>query len=67
MIFYALNPQIKYDVLVPSGGSSGIFGWFVGADKYDTVTLTGGLLLMTFTDLIFMVVGFYSMPSKRYR
>lgn len=67
MIYYALNPDIQYEVLVPNGSSGGIFGWFAGADKYDTVTLTGGLLLMTFTDLIFMVVGFYSMPSKRYR
>tara|TARA_Y100001972_G_C7577729_1_gene289822 strand:+ start:280 stop:711 length:432 start_codon:yes stop_codon:yes gene_type:complete len=67
MIYYALNPDIKYDVLVPNGASNGIFGWFVGADTFDTVTLTGGLLLMTFTDLIFMVVGFYSIPSKRYR
>ena len=67
MIYYALNPNIQYEVLVPNGSSGGIFGWFAGADKYDTVTLTGGLLLMTFTDLIFMVVGFYSMPSKRYR
>jgi hypothetical protein len=67
MIYYALNPGIQYDVLVPNGSSNGIFGWFVGADTFDTVTLTGGLLLMTFTDLIFMVVGFYSIPSKRYK
>jgi hypothetical protein len=66
LIFYALNPEIQYDVLVPNGEKNGFFGWFVGSDKYDKVTLTGGLLLMTFTDLIFMVVGFYSIPSKKY-
>jgi len=67
LLYYATHPDIKYDVLVPNGDKHGFFGWFVGSDKYDKVTLTGGLLLMTFTDLIFMVVGFYSMPSKRYR
>jgi hypothetical protein len=66
LIFYAMNPNIQYDVLVPNGESHGMFGWFFGADKYEKVTLTGGLLLMTFTDLIFMVVGFYSIPSKKY-
>lgn len=66
LIYYAMNPNIKYDVLVPNGESGGFFSWFIGADKYDKVTLTGGLLLMTFTDLMFMVVGFYSIPSKKY-
>lgn len=66
MIYYALNPGIQYDVLVPNG-SGGIFSWFIGSDTFETITLTGGLLLMTFTDLIFMVVGFYSIPSKRYK
>ena len=67
LLYYAMHPEIKYDVLVPNGDKNGFFGWFVGADKYDKVQLTGGLLLMTFTDLIFMVVGFYSIPSKKYR
>ena len=34
MIYYALNPDIQYEVLVPNGSSGGIFGWFAGADKY---------------------------------
>jgi hypothetical protein len=65
MVYYALNPDIKYEILVPTGESWGIFGWFAGEPKFEKFTLTGGLLLMTFTDLIFMVVGFYSIPSKR--
>lgn len=63
MIYYAMNNHIEYEVLVPKEG--GFFGWIFGADSYKTYTLTGGLLLMSFVDLIFMVVGFYAIPSKR--
>lgn len=69
MIFYALNPGITYDVIVPknsNGTGSGLWSWVVGSSRdYDVVKMTGGLLLTSFMDLCFMVVGFYAIPSKR--
>lgn len=67
MIFYALNPHITYDVIVPRGEgyTGGFFSWITGARDWDLVRLTGGLLLTSFMDLCFMVVGFYAIPSKR--
>lgn len=67
MIYYALNPGITYDVIVPRGDTArlGILSWFFGARDYDLVQMTGGLLLTSFFDLCFMVVGFYAVPSKK--
>jgi len=67
MIFYAMNPNITYDIIVPKGDGArwGIFGWVFGGKDWEVVRLTGGLLLMSFMDLCFMVVGFYAIPSKR--
>lgn len=67
MIYYALNPGIVYDVIVPRGDTArlGILSWFFGARDYDLVQMTGGLLLTSFFDLCFMVVGFYAVPSKK--
>jgi hypothetical protein len=67
MIYYALNPGITYDVIVPRGDSSrwGIFTWVFGGKDWEVVKMTGGLLLTSFFDLCFMVVGFYAVPSKR--
>ena len=69
MIFYALNPQVSYDIIVPknsNGFTGGFFSCLLGSTRdYDVVTLTGGLLLSSFMDLCFMVVGFYAVPSKR--
>jgi len=68
MIFYAMNPSISYDIIVPrnsSGSVGGLFSWLVGSKEYDVVTLTGGLMLSSFMDLCFMVVGFYAVPSKK--
>ena len=67
MIFYALNPHITYDVIVPKGDSAkwGIFSWITGSEEWRVVQMTGGLLLTSFFDLCFMVVGFYAIPSKR--
>jgi len=66
MIFYALNPHISYDVVVPKGegASIGIFSWVFGAEGWTVVQLSGGLLLTSFMDLCFMIVGFYAVPSK---
>lgn len=68
MIFYALNPGVTYDIIVPrnsDGSTGGFFSWIVGSRDYDVVRMTGGLLLTSFMDLCFMVVGFYAIPSKR--
>lgn len=68
MVYYALNPGITYDIIVPknAGQTGGFFSWIIGSSRdYDVVRLTGGLLLTSFMDLCFMVVGFYAIPSKR--
>ena len=66
MIFYATNPDIKYNVLLPQTDehTGGFLTWFVGTDSWVVVELTGGLLLKSFMDLCFMIVGFYAVPSK---
>jgi len=60
-----MNPNIQYDVIMPikDGISTGIFTWIFGGDSFEVVRLTGGLLLMSFMDLAFMVIGFYAVPS----
>ena len=67
MIYYAHNPQIVYDVVIPKGEGAryGFFSWLFGAEDWTVVQLTGGLMLSSFMDLCFMVVGFYAIPSKR--
>jgi hypothetical protein len=66
MIYYALNPDISYTLIVPKGesGRLGFFSWIFGAEDWKVVELTGGLMLSSFMDLCFMVVGFYAVPSK---
>ena len=67
MIYYAHNPDITYEIIVPNGEGHrwGFLGWIVGGKDWSVVQLTGGLLLSSFMDLCFMVVGFYAIPSKR--
>tara|TARA_Y100000114_G_scaffold157285_1_gene188886 strand:+ start:6485 stop:6919 length:435 start_codon:yes stop_codon:yes gene_type:complete len=67
MIYYAMNPHISYDIIVPKGDEArlGFFSWIFGAKDWEVVRLTGGLMLASFLDLCFMVVGFYAIPSKR--
>ena len=67
MIYYAHNPNITYDIIVPKGDGAkwGFFSWIFGGKDWEVVTLTGGLMLSSFIDLCFMVVGFYAIPSKR--
>lgn len=66
MLFYALNPHIVYDVVVPKGDGAkwGLFSWFGGGADWVVVQMTGGLLLTSFMDLCFMIIGFYAVPSK---
>jgi len=67
MIFYAMNPHISYDVILPRGSNAkwGFFSWIFGGTDWVQTKLTGGLMLSSFIDLCFMVVGFYAIPSKR--
>jgi len=67
MIFYAHNPNISYDLIVPKGDGArfGFFSFIFGAKDWEMVQMTGGLMLSSFMDLCFMVVGFYAIPSKR--
>jgi hypothetical protein len=67
MIFYAHNPDISYEIIVPKGENArwGFFSWIMGGKEWEVVNLTGGLMLSSFMDLCFMVVGFYAIPSKR--
>ena len=67
MIYYAMNPYITYDVLMPKGEGSilGLLSWLFGGQDWVQVKLTGGLMLASFMDLCFMVIGFYAIPSKK--
>jgi len=67
MVYYAHNPDITYNVIIPKGEGArwGLFSWILGAKEWEMVQMTGGLLLSSFMDLCFMVVGFYAIPSKR--
>ena len=67
MIYYAHNPDITYNLIVPDGDGSrlGFFSWLVGGKAWEMVQMTGGLMLAGFMDLCFMVVEFYAIPSKR--
>lgn len=67
MVYYAHNPDISYEIIVPRGEGSkwGLFSWVFGGKDWEVVNLTGGLMLSSFIDLCFMVVGFYAIPSKR--
>ena len=66
MIYYAINPSISYDIIVPKGESAklGFFSWIFGGKDWELVKLTGGLMLSSFMDLCFMIIGFYAIPSR---
>jgi len=66
MIYYAMNPTIAYDVVVPKGDGAkmGFFSWIFGGKDWEMVKMTGGLMLASFMDLCFMIIGFYAIPSR---
>jgi len=66
MIYYAMNPSIQYDIIVPKGEGSkmGFFSWIFGGKDWEMVRMTGGLMLASFMDLCFMIIGFYAIPSR---
>lgn len=69
MIYYALNPNISYTILVPNETSTsvGLLSWLFPVSNHDqiTVQLTGGLMLSSFMDICFMIIGFYAIPGRR--
>jgi len=65
MLFYAMNPDISYTIVKPIDSTGGILTWFFGDAKWVTFDLTGGLLLASFVDLMFMVIGFYAIPNNK--
>lgn len=65
MLFYAMNPDISYTIVKPIDSTGGILTWFFGDAKWVTFELTGGLLLASFVDLMFMVIGFYAIPNNK--
>lgn len=67
MIFYAFNPNISYDVIVPKGETwkSGILSFFFGSKDWEVVRMTGGLMLASFMEIGQMVIAFYVVPPKR--
>lgn len=67
MVYYAMNPEIEYNIIVPKGdgGRLGFFSFIFGGKDWEVVKMSGGLMLASFMDLCFMVVGFYAIPSKR--
>lgn len=66
MIYYAINPTIQYDIIVPKGDGAklGFFSWIFGGKDWELVKMTGGLMLASFMDLCFMIIGFYAIPSR---
>jgi hypothetical protein len=66
MIYYAMNPSIQYDIIVPKGEGArlGFFSWVFGGKDWEVVQMTGGLMLAGFMDLCFMIIGFYAIPSR---
>ena len=66
MIYYAMNPSISYDLIVPKGDGArtGFVSWIFGAKDWEMVKMTGGLMLASFMDLCFMIIGFYAIPSR---
>lgn len=69
MIYYALNPNIQYTILVPNETTTsvGILSWLfpITENNQVVVKLTGGLMLSSFMDICFMIIGFYAIPGKR--
>ena len=62
MIYYAMNPGITYNLIVPKGdgASLGFFSWIFGAKDWEMVQRAGGRMLASFVDLCCRVVGFYA-------
>ena len=67
MVYYAMHPEVSYTILKPADSKPGILGFLFsgGSSSWETFTITGGLLLQQFVDVMFMIVGFYSMSGRK--
>jgi hypothetical protein len=67
VIYYGKNPHISFDIIVPKKDlSGGIMSFLFGSGKeFHVVTISGGLLLHSFTEIMSTIVGFYAVPRGR--
>ena len=63
IIYFATRPDIDWMVSTGEGGKLSLFSFVFGA-KGGTIH-TGALLVTSFVDLMFMVIGFYAIRSNR--
>ena len=63
VIYFATRPDIDWMVSTGEGGKLSLFSFIFGA-KSGTVH-AGALVVTSFVDLMFMVIGFYAIRSNR--
>ena len=63
IIYFATRPDVDWMVATGEGGRMSLFSFIFGA-KGATVH-AGALLVTSFIDLMFMVIGFYAIKSNR--
>jgi len=63
IIYFATRPDVDWMVSTGEGGRLSLFSFVFGA-KTGTVH-AGALLITSFIDLMFMVIGFYAIKSNR--
>ena len=57
------NPDVEMDVLVNK--KTGFLGRLFNRTEFDTVRITGSVLLMQWFEIMEMVVGFFVVPSRK--
>jgi hypothetical protein len=63
ILYFATRPDIDWMVTTGDGGRLSLFSYIFGS-KSGTVH-AGALLVTSFIDLMFMVIGFYAIKSNR--
>lgn len=63
IIYFATRPDVDWMVATGDGGKLSLFSYIFGS-KAGTVH-AGALLVTSFIDLMFMVIGFYAIKSNR--
>jgi hypothetical protein len=63
IIYFATRPDIDWMVSTGEGGKLSLFSFIFGA-KSGTIH-AGALLVTSFVDLMFMVIGFYAIRSNK--
>lgn len=62
-IWFTLYPETS--IITIGGHSPGWLGGIFGGGTDKLITITGGHVVVAGLELIFMVVGFFAMPSRR--